>query len=111
VTQKETGGWIAPTAGFQISDDLTVLEHAKHDGSDKGESRISGHNAQLADKRTGGHRDFLLGQKKADPHNVEASDPFLAKKVRLAVRAPHRRGAITAVMWLKSCEIKALMSP
>jgi hypothetical protein len=31
------------------------LEHAKHDGADKGEGEVGGHDAQLADERTKGH--------------------------------------------------------
>ncbi len=31
------------------------LEHAEHDGADKGEGDIGGHDAQLVDERTKGH--------------------------------------------------------
>ena len=32
------------------------LEHAEHDGADKGEGDVGGHDAQLTDERTKGHR-------------------------------------------------------
>jgi hypothetical protein len=45
-----------PAAGSSISDESYVLENAEHDRADKGECDIGRHNAQLADKRTKGHR-------------------------------------------------------
>ena len=33
-----------------------ALEHAEHDGADKGEGDVGGHDAQLTDERTKGHR-------------------------------------------------------
>jgi hypothetical protein len=46
------------SAGFfkaMDKDVSTALEHAEHDGADKGESDIGGHDAQLTDESTKGH--------------------------------------------------------
>jgi hypothetical protein len=46
------------SAGFfeTINEDAsTALEHAKHNGADKGEGDVGGYDAQLADERTKGH--------------------------------------------------------
>jgi hypothetical protein len=74
------------------SDDLKVLKHAQHDRAHKSESNIGGHDTELADERTKGHR---------KPPKVrtlialtrKASDPFRGKKVSVAVHPRHLGGA------------------
>ena len=106
-----------------------VLEHAKHDRADKGDSDVGRHNAQLVDERTQGHHKPPEGKDAIgftnSPSGLErttgplwwsaitrkANDPFQAKKVSVAVHLFHLGDAQTPVTWLKSRENKALMSP
>ena len=91
-TRKTKPAAGAPAAGFLISDDLQVLEHAEHDRADKGESNIRGDDTKLADERTKGHR------KPPEVRTLialtrKASDPFHGKKVSVAVHPRHLGGA------------------
>jgi hypothetical protein len=86
------------------------LENAQDDRAYKGERKIRGHDAELTDVRTIGHRK-PPEVRTLSTITLKASDPFPTKKVSSAVRAPHRRGAQGLAAWLKSRENKALMSP
>jgi hypothetical protein len=87
-----------------------VLEHAEYDGADKGEGEIRGNNAQSADQRAKGH--FQTSQVRvAVRHNDQTNNGFPAKKVSVAVYPLHLGAAQSPPTWLKTREIKALMSP
>ena len=49
----------------------SALEHAEHDGADKGKSEIRGHNAQSVDERTKGH--FQTSQSHVVTRHTESS--------------------------------------
>ena len=108
-------------AGFQIRLHVSLgLEHAQHDRAHKGKCDVRGQHAQLTDERAKGHL-MLQGADapkvaskvtQAQPASTpKASDPIHDKKVSVAVHAPHPRAAASGATWLKSREIKALMSP
>jgi hypothetical protein len=87
-----------------------TLEHAEDDGADKGEGDVRGHHAQSADERTEGHRNSpeLTSLPAVSAQNSNAR---FAKKGRLAVYPPYLGAAQSRDSWLKSREIKTLMSP
>ena len=107
---KKPGG---DPPGFQtmdVEDVSTALEHAKHDCADKGEGDVGGHYAELTDERTKGHRSApKVTSLPAVTHNT--SNRFHAKKVSFAVHPFDLGGAQSMATWLKSREIKTLMSP
>ena len=87
---KTPGGWNDPNRRALKKSGLGVpeaLEHAEHDGADKGECDIRGDNAQSADERTDeGHWELsLLTSLTSLPANAEISKPFRTEKVRAAV--------------------------
>jgi hypothetical protein len=90
-----------------------ALEHAEHDGADKGECDIRGDNAQSADERTDeGHWELsLLTSLTSLPANAEVSKPFRAEKVSAAVSPWLLHRAAASATWLKKCEFNALKSP
>lgn len=87
-----------------------ALENAEHDGADNGKGEVRGHNAQPIDERTKGHGD---APKVASltALNAQASDRFHDKKVSAPAHPRHPGGAPSLATWLKSREIKTLMSP
>ena len=96
------------------------LENAKHDGADKGEGEVGGHDAQSTDERTKGHGNppkvisivasllGLIAPLPAITHKVAIG--FIQKSQPCCPSSPSRRRTIVAT-WLKSREIKTLMSP
>jgi hypothetical protein len=109
--QKKPGVWIDPVrrAGKNLVW-LGLLEHAEHDGADKGEGEIRGNNAQSAHQRAKGHfKPPRLASLSAIMQ--QANNGFPAKKVSVAVYPSHLGTARRPATWLKTREIKALMSP
>src|ERR1700684_4012273 len=118
---KKPGG---DPPGFRMSQArspvLPCLEHAEHDGADKGEGDIGGYDAQLTDERTKGHGNppkvisivvsllGLIAPLPAITHKVAIG--FIQKSQPCCPSSPSRRRTIVAT-WLKSREIKTLMSP
>jgi hypothetical protein len=100
------------SAGFFKTDKgvSAALEHAEYDGADKGEGDVSGHHAQSADEGTKGHRNSPE-LTSLPALSAEINNARFAKKGRLAVYPPHLGAAQSCDSWLKSREIKALMSP
>ena len=110
------------SAGFFKTDKgvSAALEHAENDGADKGEGDIGGNDAQLTDERTKGHGNppkvisivasllGLIAPLPAITHKVAIG--FIQKSQPCCPSSPSRRRTIVAT-WLKSREIKALMSP
>jgi len=87
-----------------------VLEHAKHDGADKGKGQIRRNDAQSIDEWTKGHlQTSKVMSLLALTH--QANNAFHAKKGSAAVTPLHLGGAQSFATWLKSREIKALISP
>jgi hypothetical protein len=87
------------------------LEHAKHDGADKGDCQIRGNNAQSADQRTHeGHREISLVHVTAR-FNAETSKAFRAEKVSPAASSLTVQALEPPPTWLKTRENNALMSP
>jgi hypothetical protein len=108
---KKPGGGAIQSAGF--SKRLwgsAALEHAKYNGADKGEGEVGGDYAEFVDERTKGHGNTpkvtSLAVLTPNPTNR-----FHAKKVSFAVPPFHLGGAQSMATWLKSREIKTLMSP
>jgi hypothetical protein len=84
-----------------------ALEHAEHDGPDKGQRDIDRNNAQFADERTReGHWEISLFTW-LPAVTTNASKPFRTGKVSAAVV----RSAARRATWLKNPENKALKSP
>jgi hypothetical protein len=83
------------------------LEHAEHDGADKGECEISGNNAQSADEAHGKSPWFTS----LPVVTLEPSSAFPPKKVSLAVHPGDVHSMEPPATWLKICEINALKSP
>ena len=70
---KTPGGWTSEPPGVTlIPSSGRVLEHAEHDGADKGECDIRGDNAQPADERTIRSSGNLPGSRRC-PLNAKAS--------------------------------------
>ena len=87
------------------------LENAEYDCANKGEGDIRGHNAQLTDEWTKGHWIPPRVGRVTARHNGQANHWFHAKKVSCTVHPRHLGGAQSMATWLKSREIKTLMSP
>jgi hypothetical protein len=87
-----------------------LLEHAKHDGANKGKGQICRKDAQSSCERTKGHLQTSQGYVTACPKH-QANNAFDAKKGSAAVTPLHLGGAQSLATWLKSREIKTLMSP
>jgi hypothetical protein len=85
------------------------LEHAKHDCADKGEGDVGGHHAELADEGTKGHGS--APEVTSLPAECNSNNRLHAKKVSFAVHPFDLGGAQSMATWLKSREIKALISP
>jgi hypothetical protein len=69
------------------------LEHAKHDGADKSEGEVGGHDAQLAGERTKGHGN---PPKAASIANVtSASLPAITRK--LAIGFMPKKSAVLSI--------------
>lgn len=86
------------------------LENAEYDCADKGKGEVGRHHAQLTEERTKGHG----GAPKVTSLtalNAQASHRFHDKKVSGPVHRRHLGGAQSQATWLKSREIKMLMSP
>jgi hypothetical protein len=83
-----------------------VLEHAEHDRANKGDCDIRGNNAQSADQSHEKTSLFTL-LPAVTPKLTIGSRRKKSVLLSLAASAPPR----TAGAWLKSREIKALMSP
>jgi hypothetical protein len=90
--------------------ELAALEHTKHDCADKGEGDVSGHYAEFADERTKGHGNAPKVTS-LPAVTLKPSNRFQAKKVSFAVHPFYLGGASSMATWLKSREIKMLMSP
>ena len=87
------------------------LEHAEHDGADKGDCQIRDNNAQSADQRTHqGHREISLVHVVARS-NAEASKAFRAEKVSPAALFLTAQALGPPPTWLKTRENNVLMSP
>jgi hypothetical protein len=69
------------------------LEHAKHDGADKGEGEVGGHDAQLADERTKGHGN---PPKAASIANVKSA-PLPAITRKLAIGFTPKKSAVLSI--------------
>jgi len=72
---KKPGGGFAGFFKAMNKDASTALEHAKHDGTDKGKGDIGGYDAQLTDERTKGHGN--------PPKVVSAANVKLTRKVTI----------------------------
>jgi hypothetical protein len=84
-----------------------ALDHAEHDGADKGKGEIRGDNAQFTDESHGRPPRFT-----SLPVSMpKASKPFPAKKVSLAALSPRPDLGATPATWLKNSENNALKSP
>jgi hypothetical protein len=108
--KKPGGGAITPAGFSKRLWGSAALEHTKHDGADKGEGEVGGDYAEFADERTKGHGNAP----KVTSLTVVTPNPtngFHVKKVSFAVPLFHLGGAQSMVTWLKSREIKTLMSP
>jgi hypothetical protein len=87
------------------------LEHAEHDGADKGDCQIRGNDAQSAHQRTHeGHQEISLVHVTAR-FNAEASKAFQAEKVSPAASSLTIGHMEPPPKWLKTRENNALMSP
>ena len=101
-----------PTAGrFRFRLWRESLEHAEHDGADKGDCQIRGNNAQSADQRTHeGHREISLVHVTVR-FNAEASKAFQAEKVSPAALFLTVQTLEPHPTWLKTRKNNALKSP
>jgi hypothetical protein len=79
------------------------LDHAEHDGSDKGHCEVRSHNAQSTDERHKGAPS--VGASLRATKNVNSESPY--EKVSLAVALP----SFGSRTWLKKRKINALKSP
>jgi hypothetical protein len=83
-TKKRPAAGMIQTAG-RHENLVRRLEHAEHDGADKGDGDIRGNNAQFADERTKKrHRDISLVTS-LPAVTLQASKAFRPEKVSLAV--------------------------
>ncbi|WP_458147825.1 hypothetical protein [Bradyrhizobium sp. UFLA05-109] len=82
--------------------DVWKLDHAEHNGSDKGYCEVRSHNAQSADERHKGAPLFarLCAQLRTLTASLSAKKPALLSLARRARR----------LAWLKKRKIKALKS-
>jgi len=87
------------------------LEHAEYDRADKSKGDVRGHNAQLTDEWTKGHWIPPRVGRVTARHNAQANHRFHDKKGSVAVHPCHLGGAQSMATWLKSREIKTLISP
>ena len=69
------------------------LENAKHDGADKGEGEVGGHDAQLADERTKGHGN---PPKAASIANIKFA-PLPAITRKLAIGFMPKKSAVLSI--------------
>ena len=87
---KTPGGWNDPVRRALWKPKLSALEHAEHDGADKGKGDIRGNNAQSADE-SHGERSLVHVAARC---NAETSKSFPREKVSVAatrdLAAPHR---------------------
>jgi len=81
------------------------LEHAKHDGADKGKGEVGGHDAQLADERTKGHGN---PPKAASIANVKSA-PLPAITRKLAIGFTPKKSALLSIRLIsaahKRCDV------
>ena len=74
------------------------LEHAKHDGADKGEGEVGGHDAQLADERTKGHGN---PPKAASIANIKFA-PLPAITRKLAIGFTPKKSAVLSIPFISA---------
>ena len=72
---------------------LLWLEHAKYDGTDKGEGDVGGYDAQLADERAKGHGN---PPKAASIANVKSA-PLPATTLKLAIGFAPKKSALLSI--------------
>ena len=108
--KRPAAGWVQPPGAID-SGGAKALEHAEHDGADKGDCQIRGNDAQPADQRTHeGHREISLVHVTARS-NTESSKAFQAEKVSPAALFLTVETLEPPPTWLKSRENNALKSP
>jgi hypothetical protein len=98
---KKPGGWLVQPPG-SMNKVGCLLDHAEHDGADKGERDIGGNNTQSADDGHGNSPRFT-----PLPDNHESSRSFPEIKTALLTIANFPQSE----PWLKLRKINVLKSP